>query len=691
MILFKSLWPAFVLAGLLQAQGTRVVFDAGAAAPIPFPADTVTVADSAQKTGLRMNLPLPDCQAEPSTCQEIVLINELDGFSLNPRINVRFSAPVNPDTLRDGISFVWLDNLTTDEPGLHPVGRLTPINQVLYDPQTNTAYAKPDEILYQHRRYAIIVTDAVRDTAGRPVSADPAYQACLAQTAGYCGRLRQAVTLAAPKFAPREIVAASVFTTLSATAWLESARDQLRNTSPGYRLDKAFEVRGIATFTGNTHTGVSPASMTSSALPLNGLGGLAKLAFGSYRSPRFLNERQVIPAWPTGRSVPLPAASEEISVAAFLPDGPAPASGYPVVIFGHGAGGLFFNSANQLASNFAERGFATIGINAVGHAGGPQTTVTIKDHSGRSTEVKYTGRAVDADGNGVYSTNEGCYLWGVPGQPKVATRDCARQTVLDTIQLVRAIRIGMDLTGDGVPDLDPSRIYYVGYSMGVFFGTVLAAVEPGIAVAVLHSGAGSVATTRMWKRQANVVSARTPSLLNRGNDYDLDYVLRDRGVELIDVPGALALQEFFERLEWRQMTGDPLAYAVHLGQSPLPGVPVKRVLFQFGIGDLTVPNNTEAALVRAAYRSDSTLLYRHDVARALMPKLNADAHQSLWPLYVPGDVLGQYIIGMMIQQQMAEFLASHGYVIPDLNPVARWLFGKDLFEIPVILPEDTNL
>ena len=57
------------------------------------------------------------------------LLNQLDGFNLNPRIAVSFSGPVNIDTLRDGMFFVALKNLTGEERGLHhggfEVGRST--------------------------------------------------------------------------------------------------------------------------------------------------------------------------------------------------------------------------------------------------------------------------------------------------------------------------------------------------------------------------------------------------------------------------------------------------------------------------------------------------------------------------------------------------------------------------------------
>jgi hypothetical protein len=38
------------------------------------PDDALTVADANQLTGRRMNLPLPDCTARPSDCDEIRLV-----------------------------------------------------------------------------------------------------------------------------------------------------------------------------------------------------------------------------------------------------------------------------------------------------------------------------------------------------------------------------------------------------------------------------------------------------------------------------------------------------------------------------------------------------------------------------------------------------------------------------------------
>ena len=139
--------------------------------------------------------------------EEIAAVNQLDGFSIEPRLRVRFSGPINPDTLRDGIFLVWLDDLTNEEYGLQPFNAVTPINSVSYDPATNTAFAEPDEILSQHRRYALVVTNAVRDARGDPVEPDPAFLACIGRQGAYCERVAGALgRIAIQLIPPRQVV-----------------------------------------------------------------------------------------------------------------------------------------------------------------------------------------------------------------------------------------------------------------------------------------------------------------------------------------------------------------------------------------------------------------------------------------------------------------------------------------------------
>ena len=690
--LIRLIPAAILMAGMLSAQGTRVVFDAGTAAPFPFPADTLTVADPQQKTGLRMNLPLPDCAAEPSTCQEIGLVNELDGFSINPRIQVRFSAPIDDTTLRDGIFFVWLDKLFDDQFGLYPVGHVMPINQVYYDPETNTAYAKPDQHLYQRRRYALIVTSAVRDRQGRPVTADPAFQACAGQAAGYCGRVRDAVAMAAPKFAPSQIVAASVFTTQSVTAWLESARDALENAPLGVApigMRSVFNMADIDKITMRYHTRVAPVAHAARDLPIHLLGGVGRIAVGTFTAPSFVNEKHQIPATPTGQPVPLPAKTERLQFQVYLPATPAPPGGYPVVIAPGNAGGDAMWHSSLYAGTFARHGMATITVNAFAQGWGPEGQMVIQEKNGTRVELPYRGRSVDYNGDLAIGMGEGCSLAWQENMP-IIHRDCFRQTALDLHQLVRVIKAGLDVDLDGRVDLDPRQIHYQGMSLGGYYGPLFAAISPDIAGVILDGAAGSIEENRLMLNTSGLLAHRRPSIFNGPNGILAEYVQRHKPVRVFSVPGAAAVHDVVERVEWYTQPGEQAAYMQHMWWSTLPGVPMKYVLMQHGLGD----NPLFANLVRNGNLRASTVIYHHALARAKYPALMANAHFHTMPDVRPffvSDLLPHYLIASLAQEQAATFLTSGGRSIYNANYWTRMWFGADLFELnPAVLPDEMN-
>jgi dienelactone hydrolase len=674
-------------AAILQAADATVRFDPSAPEVGPFPSDALTVPDAAQKTGKRIQMPLPDCLAQPSTCQELRLLNQLDGFNVTPRLAVRFSAPIQPDSIRTGIALVALDNLTSEEYGLNRDGEIVSVNQVIFDPQTNTAYAKPDSFLDQHRRFLLVVTNAVLDSAGRPAVADPAYTACIAAPSNeYCAALARAVGSVAGRFGEQRIVAASVFTTQSATAWMEGARAALRRSATSFERANYVAFDSISDAVFQAQTGTNPAGFTSEPLPISLLQSIRGLSFGYFRSPHFLKEQRIAQT-PTAAPVELPADSTAIAFHAFLPSVPKPAAGYPVVIFGHGLTDNRFVGPSAMASTLAAAGFVSVAFNAVGHGFGPQSKLLIKTNAGSSIEIAAPGRGVDMDNDGTIGDSEGCL---VVAPAPVGLRDCLRQTALDQMQLVRAIQAGIDLDGDGAIDLDASRIYYVGQSLGAMYGTLFNAIEPEVAAAVLNSGGGTVidlARSSITYRSlaATFAAARVPALLNKGGDFDDNYVLRYQPAKVNNVAGAIDLQNFFERLEWLQASGDPVNYAPHLKSSTLPGVPIKSVLWGFGRGDQSVPNQVQTALVRAANMRESTWIYRHDIAQKVIPQLPANPHAYLLNVLS----LPTLAVALPAQSQAAAFLASGGTAISDPNnALLRAIFNAAIFETPAFLPED---
>jgi hypothetical protein len=685
----------------LFAAGALVRFNPADPAVGPFPTDYLAVPDPAQKTGQRVNLPIPNCAPQDATCAVLALLNQTDGFNLLPRLAVRFTKRINPDTLRSGIFYAALDNLTQEEYGVTRDGQTMFINQVIYDPATETAYAKPDAMFDQHRRYALVVTDAVADSAGDPVAADPAYLACLAPAGQtpYCAALAQAVGRLAPQFAPHKIVSASIFTTLSATAWMESARGQLLATQPKAAAGPpaVFAVSDIAAFTIHQQTGVSPERFNDFTLPLSNplFTGVGRVAFGSFQSPRFLNGQQIIPPQPSGMAVAAPAAADTIQYVVWLPGTPEPPAGYPVVIYGHGLGDSRFGGPTAVAPVLAQAGFATIAIDAVGHGFGLRSSVMLTT-GGATVTIPAGGRGVDLDNDGAIGATEGCLVF-TPAP--AALRDCLRQTALDILQLTRVIAQGIDVDLNGTPDLDPEHIYYAGDSLGSLYGAIASALEPNLRASALTVGGGTVVDLTRWspayhELAAEVLRNLSPSLLNKGDTFDDNYVLRYQPAKVNNVAGAIEIQNWFELLEWLQAAGDPISFAPHLRSSTLPNMPIKPVLWQFARADRTVPNPANTALVRAANMRESTWIYRHDLARAAHPALPLDPHAYLLffldansaTVAAPG--LDAVAISLDGQRQIASFFAADGAEIQNPNGLARLIFRGDVFENPASLPED---
>lgn len=681
---YLSIPISLLLATSLAAQQSGVIVNFDPAVPSigPFPTDYLTISDSAQKTGLTVRLPMPDCSAEPSACVEVGALNELDGFHLQPRIRIKFSNPINPSTLKSGIVFVWLDNLTNEENGLGPVGRVTAINQVIYDPATNIAYAKPTEFFDQHRRYVLVVTDAVRDTVGSAVAPDPKFTACVqSPETDYCRLLQQAVGNLDGVSLPGRVVAASVFTTMSATTWLEMARDLLSQAPAAFTpVGTPFSAANIIRI--NVRDKPSGSRIISVPTPPGTLAGVDRIAFGTFQSPNFFDAQQRIPYTPTAKPLAMPESSNTILLHAYIPSSPMPAGGYPVILFGHSWGENSYLTPTLTASALAQAGFVVLAFNTVGHGYGPESVVEIVQQGNVVSRLAGGGRGVDLNGDGQVGSSEGCFLvWPYP----VGARDCLRQTVVDLMQLEMLLRSGAAIDPSSNLKVDPDRIYFTGISFGAMFGSALLAVDPNVRAAALNVGGGSAMDNVRWGRAAfekelahGLVGGRTPSLLNAGANFDDNYVLRDQPVKVNSIAGAIEIQNLFDNLEWLQAPGDPLSFGPHLSLTPLPNVPAKPVLFQFAFGDLTVPNSQTSALIRSADMFQSSTFYRTDLVASALGGV-------LPPGYDPHVFLVDSLtnvatsrVAQAAQQQIVGFLAADGKRVPDANALLQQLIQQPL-------------
>jgi hypothetical protein len=603
------------------------------------------------------------------------------------------------------------------------VGRVIGINQVVWDPLTNTLYAESDELLNQHTRYALIVTNGLRDLNGSPIEASEAFRRFrhdlnFGQTddtnlKAYRKALLDALEAArVAGIQETDIVSASVFTTQTVTSALEKIRDQIKSAMPApadFNLGPGgtrtvFSLNGVSGVTFNQQTRDNPPQFTSLSAPLSLLnqftpGAVAQIAFGKYLSPDYqVHPGEFIPETGTLTGTPVAQSVNQIYFNLFVPSGSKPAQGWPVAIFGHGGTGTKDIDPYTFAASMASQGIATIAINFVGRGFGPLGTLKVNLIGDGSATFPSGGRGFDQDGNGIIAADEGA----AAKSPRQITgqRDAIRQTVVDLMQLVREIQIGVDADGDGSPDLDSSRMYYFGWSFGGGVGAVFLAIEPNVEIGALNNpgaAAGRIDLLRLRPAARSGVGAalasRTPSLINTPGltsfggipvsppFFNENSPLRNQPAVVNDIIGAIDIQQVFENSEWASESGDAAAYASHLLRNPLPTVPAKLVMLQLAKGDITGTNPRTTAIIRAGNLADLATFYRNDLAFAEDPTVPKDPHTFLTNLTRPG-IAGQIAHGG--QMQVATFLASEGSQIIYPEPVR-------FFEVPILLPLPEDL
>jgi Bacterial virulence factor lipase N-terminal len=720
-ISFALLSPLAAQADPPTSKGVRVKFDLSDPAASPFPSDRYTVREWSNQTFRRVNLPTPDCAVRVSDCQDIAVINTLDGFSTQPRITVPFTGAIDPTSVTSDT--VYLLNLG-DVQTASGLGTRVGINQRLWDPATNTLVFEPDELLQEHARYVLIVTDGVRDAAGKPIKrskvvddegdndGDRSTGTHARGNDEYQRELRDAIR--AHRGLGR-VAAASVFTTQTSTGDLAKIMRQIKASTPapasfmlgtagGAVVRSVFTLANVPGIQFSRQVGTSPTFQVS-PLPTPALnvvqGAVGQIAYGKFNSPSYQTADQYIPATPTGRSgSPQVQGSNELVFQLFVPAGAKPAGGWPVAIFGHGFTDSMYGAPWTVGSVFASQGIATLAINVVGHGGGALGTLNVLRTDGAAVSVPAGGRGFDQDGNGVIDSTEG--VNAAPPRTVIGSRDGLRQTVVDLMQLVRQIEVGMDIDGDGTADLNAQRIYYAGQSFGGIYGTKLLGIEPNIKAGVPNVPGGSiteVARLGVFRfLTAIALATRSPQLLNLAPtpgvpapfnlNFNENIPLRNLPLVVNNVPGATAIAQVLDRFEWVQQSGNPVSYAPLIRKAPLPGSAAKPVIVQFAKGDVTVPNPSSSAILRSGALQDRATYFRNDLAYAANPGVPAspgipatpgvpkNPHTFLTNIGSPATA--PYAIAA--QSQIAAFFASNGLLTIDPDG------AQPFFEVPITLP-----
>lgn len=600
--------------GVLALTGTLSVTAVPAVAGQPatdvvsiFPTDDLTVRDRAQLTGRRVALPAEGCP-EPVRCGLIRELNELDGFDLDPRIAVRFDAPVNPAEVAAEITVHAEDGDWS-----------TGVDRVVWDPATNTLVAHPAQQLSPGTTYRLVV-----------------------------------------EHGPARKRAHETFTTMSATDGLLDLHRQIdRGTAfkaagidePALTVEGVFPVAGTTLLWARDDGATDPAPAPQ---PLAQLPPDSTLAFGSFLAPSWLGPDVTIEQTPTRDDGPEPLEAEQLPFLAVLPPGPAPEDGWPVAVFGHG---FTRSTADVLLAAVANSrsGIATVATNVVGHGSGPESTWEVISGGTTATLSTY-GRGVDQNGDGTIGSTEGSSATG--DAAPASSRDALRQTAADVMTLVRSVG-GTDLDGDGEPDLSGDDVTYFGQSFGGIYGTMLTGADDSVPRSVLNVPGGPISEIARLSpafRPLTTAALRAAGLLNSNdpsrNFFHEQLPLRGEGPVTVTVPGAVEIQEYLARTTWLSRSGSPETFA--------PLIEPERVIVQVAFGDQTVPNPTSATIVDAGGLEPRTSLYRNDRT----PQAGLNPHGFLLdPRFQPGT--------LQAQQQVAAFLGGGAVVDPD-GPGPVW-------------------
>jgi hypothetical protein len=612
------------------------------------PSNAYTVADGAQITGRRVNLPVPTCDStNSSVCDDLRLLNLHDGFDLRPRVTVPFSGAIDVSTVSDTSVFV-----------IGPNGFRTPLTQLVWDPSTHVLAGKPSDFLAEGTVYSVVVTSGIRDPAGNSVTA----------CNGAC---------------------TSIFTTETATPELAKVRGALDSGS-------AYSAAGIATaergpnFVQGGVRDVFPAATVSQiergdqvaadpAKPLSfstvlnsAIAGAAYYAFGSLMVPRYQTYADaVIPNVPTTRT-PQPIGKQRVGFILIVPAGVQPAGGWPVAIFGPG----FTRSKYDLflaADLNAARGIATIATDPAGHAFGPASVVVVHQGALTTTFSGY-GQGADMDGDGDITASEGVgptdhktldasgkVVADAPSRyATTGLRDGLIQTTVNLMTMVRMIEQGVDVLGDGSVTLQRRVLGYYGQSFGAIYGTMFMATDTHVTVGVLNVGGGPIVEIARLSGFRNLLAdtlrVSRPTLLNGGpglNGFTESMPLRLDPPVTNPYPGATTIQKYFDHAIWQGRAGDPVTFAPLLRLRPPAGVPTKHVIFQTAFGDHTVPNATAGELYRAGHLFDQVSYYRNDKT----PTAGSDPHGFLLDPRFAGRDQGQ--------AQVLAFISSGGATVID--------------------------
>ncbi|MEM6296042.1 MAG: hypothetical protein AAGA54_32515 [Myxococcota bacterium] len=515
---------------------TALIYDPAAKGLDAFPDDVFTIeADTA--TGRALSLQVGDNVELSGTIGLFARVfeqaNTLDGFGTTAGFYFRFDGPLDAATLpttdvadpMDGVVMVDLD-------AQPPAFVAIEADLVAENPgeSTTTLVLEPLVPLQPGHRYGVGLTQRVRDADGGCITPSPAMLAALQGDAeppvdtvqSGVDALIAALVDAGTVRGAEDLSAAVVFTTQTTVDEAAAIATEIRSTA-------------APTFTPDEPGCEEPEE-----------GAMMQVCRGVLDVLDYTGEDEAL-----APDLVAPG-SYELPMVAFVPtQGEGP---FPTIVYGHGLGGSR-DQAALLADLFGPEGYAIVAVDAPKHGAHPD--------GGDDSVLDFFGLSLDFS----------------DPLDALKLRDNFRQGSFDRLQLVEALKAGIDVDGDGQTDVDAANLHYLGVSLGGIMGPGVVAFAPEFKTATFV-----------------VPGARSTAIVRDGESFS----------SLLDLFASAAtdgeLARFFPVVQSVIDRGDAGVYGVHvLPGTRLPGFDdaAPSVLGQMVIGDDTVPNSTNRFFTRA--------------------------------------------------------------------------------------------
>lgn len=361
-----------------------------------------------------------------------------------------------------------------------------------------------------------------------------------------------------------------------------------------------------------------------------------------------------------------------------VPTGPdvpaAPAEGYPVVIFQHGITSDR-SSVLGLAPALSMAGFAVVamdlplhGIPGVPNCAGDLLCVARQQLREAGENLGATERTFDVDlvnnttgapGPDGHHDASGAHFINLASL--ATSRDNVRQAVSDLLHL-RAALANLD---SSVVDIDPSRVYFVGHSLGGIVGTPFVALDENVRAATLAMPGGGIGklldgSVSIGPRIRAGLLAATPQPVVEGSDTfetllrfaqhlvdDADPInyaqqLAGRKIHVVEIVGDLVVPNAVPRNP--ENDGDPTLDWVTV-EGPLSGT--TPLIEALGLDVVEIENiaSHASSVLTGADATAAVRLHEGDHASLLLPTASQPAFDE-------------------IQKQVGSFLASDGTCLP---------------------------